>query len=63
MVTHDLLYSWPQIVDMLLKDMDLPTHRSGGNWLTWPFKSINIGEIENLTEEREEKRLAVAEAY
>jgi dimethylaniline monooxygenase (N-oxide forming) len=34
--------------------------RSGGNWLTWPFKVIHIKEIENLGEERRAKRLAVA---
>lgn len=32
--------------------------RSGGNFITWPFKPIDIKEIEHLTEEREEKRVS-----
>jgi len=40
--------------------MSLPSRRSGGNWLTWPFKIIRIEEIENLGEERRAKRLVVA---
>lgn len=43
---------WPQAVDEMLEDMYLPSQRSGGNWLTWPFKTINVKEIEDLTQER-----------
>lgn len=50
--------SWPQAMDTLLEDMGLPIMRSGGNWLTWPFKVIDLKEIERLTEEREAKRAA-----
>lgn len=49
-------YSWPQAVDDLLEDMELPVHRSGGNWLTWPFKVIEPKEISSLGDERREKR-------
>jgi len=49
-------YSWPQAVDDLLEDMELPVHRSGGNWLTWPFKVIESKEISSLGDERKEKR-------
>lgn len=54
--------SWPQLVDTLLEDMGLPIMRSGGNWLTWPFKVVDLKEIEHLTEERAEKRAQVAAA-
>lgn len=37
--------------------MGLQTMRSGGNFLTWPFKTVTVKEIENLTEERDEKRI------
>ena len=37
--------------------------RSGGNWLTWPFKPVNITEIENLTEERDEKRASMQAVF
>jgi len=50
------LYSWPQAVDDLLEDMELPIHRSGGNWFTWPFKVIEPKEISSLGEERRKKR-------
>ena len=50
------LSSWPQYTDELLEDMDLPSMRSGGNWFTWPFKVLDVREIETLTEERETKR-------
>ncbi|GLB35449.1 putative pyridine nucleotide-disulphide oxidoreductase [Lyophyllum shimeji] len=50
-------WSWPQLVDDLLEDMYLPNMRSGGNWLTWPFKIIDLKEIASLTEERRFKRL------
>ena len=43
-------------MDTLLDDMGLPMMRSGGNWLTWPFKSISVREIEKLAEERSAKR-------
>ena len=43
---------WPQHVDDLLKDMGVPIFRSGGNWLTWPVKVIDIKEIATLGEER-----------
>lgn len=46
-------WNWPQYTDQLLEDMSLPSMRSGGNWLTWPFKVINIQEIKDLKEERE----------
>lgn len=60
--THLLLspsFSWPQAVDELLEDMYLPSMRSGGNWLTWPFKVIDLKEIVNLGEERRLKRRGV----
>lgn len=49
--------SWPQTVDTLLEDMGVKSMRSGGNFLTWAFKPIDIKEIEHLTEERDEKRM------
>lgn len=49
--------SWPQTTDALLEDMGLQTMRSGGSFLTWPFKAVDVKEIEHLTEEREEKRV------
>ena len=36
--------------------MELPSLRSGGNWLTWPFKVIDLQEIATLKEERDAKR-------
>ncbi|EKM52447.1 uncharacterized protein PHACADRAFT_211704 [Phanerochaete carnosa HHB-10118-sp] len=51
-------FNWPQTTDALLQDMSLRTMRSGGSFLTWPFKSIDISEIADLTEEREEKRIS-----
>ncbi|OCH90140.1 FAD/NAD(P)-binding domain-containing protein [Obba rivulosa] len=50
-------WSWPQLTDQLLEDMGLPSMRSGGNWLTWPFKVIDLKEIESLGQERAAKRL------
>lgn len=50
------LLSWPQYTDELLEDMGLDSERSGGNWLTWPFKVIDVSEIEHLSEERKRKR-------
>ncbi|EJU02001.1 FAD/NADP-binding domain-containing protein [Dacryopinax primogenitus] len=49
-------WNWPQAMDELLEDMDLPANRSGGHWLTWPFRVIDLKEIANLTEERCAKR-------
>ncbi|CAA7266120.1 unnamed protein product [Cyclocybe aegerita] len=49
-------WSWPQAADELLNDMYLPGMRSGGNWLNWVFKVIDLKEIENLTDEREIKQ-------
>ncbi|KAF9559739.1 FAD/NAD(P)-binding domain-containing protein [Agrocybe pediades] len=46
------LWTWPQIADELLEDMYLPSMRSGGNWLTWPFKTIKPEELCTLGEER-----------
>ncbi|EDR06936.1 uncharacterized protein LACBIDRAFT_299323 [Laccaria bicolor S238N-H82] len=48
--------TWPQAVDELLEDMFLPSSRSGGNWLTWPFKIIDVKEIATLSEERRSLR-------
>lgn len=50
--------SWPQMADELLEDMELPNMRSGGNWLTWIFKVVDLKEIKDLHGERERKRLA-----
>jgi hypothetical protein len=52
--------SWPQMVDDLLEDMHLRSMRSGGNWLTWPFKVIDLREIVNLGEERRLRRHGVS---
>ncbi|KAI0259070.1 FAD/NAD-P-binding domain-containing protein [Gloeopeniophorella convolvens] len=49
-------WTWPQLVDELLSDMGLPGMRSGGNWLTWPFKVIDLAELATLKEERDAKR-------
>ncbi|KAF9035558.1 hypothetical protein BJ165DRAFT_1533546 [Panaeolus papilionaceus] len=49
-------WTWPQAADQLLEDMYLPSLRSGGNWLNWAFKVIDLQEIENLTAERQERR-------
>ncbi|KAI9571710.1 FAD/NAD-P-binding domain-containing protein [Boletus coccyginus] len=51
--------SWPQAIDELLDDMGVSIMRSGGNWLTWPFKVISVDEIMMLGEERRAKREAV----
>ncbi|KAJ4474823.1 FAD/NAD-P-binding domain-containing protein [Lentinula aciculospora] len=50
-------WTWPQMIDELLGDMGLNIYRSGGNWLTWPFRVIELKEIETLKQEREELRL------
>lgn len=52
-----LIYSsWPQYVDTLLDDLGLRSLRSGGNWLTWPFKVVDLKELESLKEERDARR-------
>jgi len=38
--------------------MHLPSHRSGGNWFTWPFKVIKLDEIATLGEERLQRRIS-----
>ncbi|KAK0211195.1 FAD/NAD-P-binding domain-containing protein [Desarmillaria ectypa] len=48
--------AWPQYVDELLEDMGLKSMRSGGNWLTWAFKAIDVQEIATLKEERDAQR-------
>ncbi|CDO75210.1 hypothetical protein BN946_scf184794.g17 [Trametes cinnabarina] len=52
--------SWPQYTDDLLEDMGLRVLRSGGNWLTWPFKVIALDEISDLKEERDSRRAKFA---
>ncbi|KAH9837791.1 uncharacterized protein C8Q71DRAFT_705858 [Rhodofomes roseus] len=54
------LWCWPQILDTLLEDMQLPIMRSGGNALTWPFQVIDVKEIAHLKEEREALRNATS---
>ncbi|KAH8092182.1 FAD/NAD-P-binding domain-containing protein [Cristinia sonorae] len=49
-------WEWPQMVDELMDDMTLPGMRSGGNWLTWLFKVVDLKEIEKLHEERAARR-------
>ncbi|KAI0711022.1 FAD/NAD(P)-binding domain-containing protein [Cerioporus squamosus] len=49
-------WTWSQHVDDLLEDIGLPVMRSGGNALTWPFKVVDLSEIEHLKEERDAKR-------
>ncbi|KAJ7158254.1 FAD/NAD-P-binding domain-containing protein [Mycena crocata] len=51
-----VFYAWPQYTDQLLDEMGLRNMRSGGNWLTWPFRVIDIKEISTLAEERKAKR-------
>jgi len=46
-------HSWPQFVDDLLEDMGVRAMRSGGNWLSWPFKIIDLDEISTLKAERD----------
>ncbi|KAI0658609.1 FAD/NAD(P)-binding domain-containing protein [Cubamyces menziesii] len=56
-LTGDLAFwTWPQHVDDLLDDLGLPNMRSGGNGLTWPFKVVDLKEIQSLKEERDAKR-------
>ncbi|KAJ7147149.1 FAD/NAD-P-binding domain-containing protein [Mycena crocata] len=49
-------WTWPQYTDQLLEEMGLRSMRSGGNWLTWPFKVIDLKEISTLAEERRANR-------
>lgn len=56
---HDISNSWPQHIDDLLDDMGLPYFRSGGSWLTWPFKVMDLREIFSLGLERKAKRAAL----
>ncbi|KAF9268375.1 FAD/NAD-P-binding domain-containing protein [Marasmius fiardii PR-910] len=49
-------WTWPQYTDELLEDMGLRSMRSGGNWLTWPFKVVEVKELATLGEERRAKR-------
>ncbi len=50
------LARWPQVADDLLEDMGLKVIRSGGSWLTWPFRVVQIKEIAGLKEERDARR-------
>ncbi|KDR77612.1 hypothetical protein GALMADRAFT_245759 [Galerina marginata CBS 339.88] len=45
-------WTWPQAADELLEDMYVPSMRSGGNWLTWAFRVIDLKELSTLHEER-----------
>ncbi|KAI1795062.1 FAD/NAD(P)-binding domain-containing protein [Ganoderma leucocontextum] len=49
-------WGWPQVADDLLEDMGLEAMRSGGSWLTWPFRVVQIKEIAGLKEERDARR-------
>ncbi|KAF8184219.1 hypothetical protein BJ912DRAFT_975413 [Pholiota molesta] len=51
-------WTWPQASDELLEDMHVRSLRSGGNWLTWPFRVIDLGELSTLGEERRAVREA-----
>ncbi|PPQ99015.1 hypothetical protein CVT26_014392 [Gymnopilus dilepis] len=53
-------WTWPQAADELLEDMYLSSMRSGGNWLTWPFKVIDLKELSTLKEERDAIRARAA---
>ena len=48
-----MLTVWPQVVDDLLEDMGVRAMRSGGSWLSWPFKVVDLDEISNLKAERD----------
>ncbi|KAK0441063.1 FAD/NAD-P-binding domain-containing protein [Armillaria borealis] len=54
--SHVCFLAWPQYIDELLGDMGLRSMRSGGNWLTWAFKVIDVQEIATLKEERDAQR-------
>ncbi|KAM5542339.1 hypothetical protein V8D89_003798 [Ganoderma adspersum] len=49
-------WGWPQVADDLLEDMGLEVMRSGGSWLTWPFRVMQIKELARLKEERDARR-------
>ncbi|TBU39196.1 FAD/NAD(P)-binding domain-containing protein [Dichomitus squalens] len=49
-------WGWPQVADDLLEDMGLKVMRSGGTWLTWPFRVVSVKEIAGLKEERDARR-------
>lgn len=53
------LYRWPQAADEILEDMHVRSLRSRGNWLTWPFRVIDLSELSMLGAERR----AVREAH
>ena len=40
--------------------MGLRVMRSGGNWLTWPFKVVDLKELSTLKEERDARRAGAA---
>jgi len=40
--------------------MGLAANRSGGNWLTWLFKPVDLNELAHLKEERDAKRHALS---
>ncbi|KAG7096524.1 hypothetical protein E1B28_003953 [Marasmius oreades] len=54
-------WTWPQYTDELLEDMGLRSDRSGGSWLTWPFKVVDLKELATLGEERRVRREGVLE--
>ncbi|KAJ7476126.1 FAD/NAD-P-binding domain-containing protein [Mycena latifolia] len=54
--SYAAFFTWPQYTDELLEDMYLPSMRSGGNWLTWPFQVVDIKELATLHEERATNR-------
>ncbi|KAF9034318.1 hypothetical protein BJ165DRAFT_1512908 [Panaeolus papilionaceus] len=49
-------WTWPQAADQLLDDMYVRSGRSGGNWLNWAIKVIDLNEISTLTAERRQLR-------
>ncbi|PPQ71555.1 hypothetical protein CVT24_006436 [Panaeolus cyanescens] len=49
-------WTWPQAADQLLDDMYVRSGRSGGNWLNWTIKVIDLSEISTLTQERKDNR-------
>ncbi|KAI0051981.1 FAD/NAD-P-binding domain-containing protein [Auriscalpium vulgare] len=57
--TMAAVWDGPQWIDGLLEDMGLPIMRSGGNWLTWPFKVVRVQEVATLKEERDAQRTQV----
>ncbi|PIL37555.1 hypothetical protein GSI_01249 [Ganoderma sinense ZZ0214-1] len=52
-------WGWPQVADDMLEDMGLGVMRSGGSWLTWPFRLVRVGELAGLKEERDARRARV----